>query len=255
LKEFQPLPAPNLDEFVKSCGAVLAESRPIEASVPRIIFSPEHIRYAPAQYRRFYIDLDRSFEEYLQKFSGQRRSHLRRMVRNYARFCGGEAAWREFRSPEEMFEFYELARAVSRKTYQERLMDAGLPDHKEFPVAYQYCPAEGGVLIYERVGYNPEYAAHSPGVVLFLLCLEHLFRTRAYGRLDLGKGEYPYKEVFATGFELSADMYYFRRIPSSVLLIFAHAALDGFWRVMAQILDWLQLRQRLKKRIRMRYGH
>jgi hypothetical protein len=276
-KEFHPLPVPSFDEYVQSFGAILAESQPIEARIPRITLSPERIRYAPSQYRRFHIDLDRPFADYLKKFSGQRRSHLKRVVRNYGKFCGGEAPWREFRLAEEMPEFYRLARAVSRTTYQEKLVDAGLPENEEFlyelveragrdavrgyvlfhndiPIAYQYCPSEGGVLIYERVGYNPEYASHSPGVILFFLCLEHLFRAGTYIRFDLGKGEYPYKEVFATGFELCADMYYFRGTPTNLLLISTHAALDGIWRAMAQILDWLRLRQRLKKRIRKRYG-
>ncbi len=71
--------------------------------------------------------------------------------------------WKVYKAPGEMPEFFRLARAVSKITYQEKLLDAGLPDSEEFrhemerlaqqgrvrgfilfyqnkPVSYLYCP-------------------------------------------------------------------------------------------------------------------
>jgi hypothetical protein len=74
---------------------------------------------------------------------------------------------------------------VSALTYQERLLDAGLPAGPEAlermralarrdqmrgwllfvdarPISYLYAPAEGDTLIYAFLGYDPEFAELSP---------------------------------------------------------------------------------------------
>ena len=104
-----------------------------------------------------------SFEEYKSKFSSKTRSTLNRKIRKYAEHCGGNISWKVYKSAGEMPEFFRLARTVSEITYQEKLLDAGLPDSEEFldemeqlaqqghvrgfilfhqdkPVSYLYCP-------------------------------------------------------------------------------------------------------------------
>src|SRR5439155_2345862 len=123
------------------------------------------------------------FDDYMARFSAKSRSTLRRKVRRFTAAPG--ARLREYRAPQEMDEFFRLARALSRKTYQEALYDKGLPASDGFrqrllamagedgvrgyilflhdrPIAYLYCPAHDGVLLYENLGYDPEAAALSP---------------------------------------------------------------------------------------------
>jgi hypothetical protein len=111
---------------------ILLRSHPIPEKLPRIGRARNRLRYVPSQYERRYIDLDGTFDEYLKRFSSKSRSTLRRKVRKFAKLCGGEPTWRTYRTPKEMEEFYRLAREVSRRTYQERLLDAGLPETDEF---------------------------------------------------------------------------------------------------------------------------
>ena len=77
--------------------------------------------------------------------------------------------------------FHREARGVAARTYQERLLGAGLPDDAGFvqrmlhdgaagavrawllrldgaAVAYLYCPVRSGDLIYEYVGHDPATA-------------------------------------------------------------------------------------------------
>jgi hypothetical protein len=135
------------------------------------------------RYARRYADLTISFDEYLARFSSKSRSTLRRKLRKFETLSGGVLDVRAYRTPGEMSEFHALARAVSRMTYQEKLLDAGLPEgaeaeaemlrkasHDEVrawllflegePVAYLYTPARGDTLIYAYLGYDPAQAKH-----------------------------------------------------------------------------------------------
>jgi CelD/BcsL family acetyltransferase involved in cellulose biosynthesis len=265
-------PAP-LDEAPAETRCALINSHPIRDPLPRISYTGDCIRYIPAQYRRFYISLKGSFEEYLKHFSSSRRKHLKQIPRYW-----GEVQWREYRRPHEMAEFHRLARTISRKTYQEHVSDAGLADGQEFvdqlkeragrdavrgyilfregkPVAYQYCRTEDdGVVLCEKVGYDPEYRSLSPGTMLLYLIVEHLFTTKCFERFDFGRGEFAYKETFSTDWIFCGDIYYFRRTFENYALVYGHTALDATWKAVAGLLDKIGLRNRLKRLVRRHYG-
>ncbi len=256
--------------------AALVVSHPVAARLPRIRFTPEVIRYAPSQYRRFRIDVNGPFDEYLDHFSPQRKSRLRKTVNRFLKTSSGQA-FREYSQPHEMEEYYRLARQVSATSYQEHLVDAGLPQSQEFldelmerarndavrgfilfqndePVAYQYCPGEGDWLQYERVGYNPEYRHLAPGTVLLYLSIERMFAERRFKHFDFGPGEAEYKEQFGTGHTLCADIYFYRRNAGNLALILTHFGVDAVWSAIAAVLDKLGLKSKLKRAVRSHYG-
>jgi CelD/BcsL family acetyltransferase involved in cellulose biosynthesis len=256
--------------------AALVISHPIAERLPRIAFTQGLIRYAPSQYRRFRIDVGGTLEEYLDQLSAHRRTRLRKTVNRFLK-AGSDQTFREYSQPHEMEEYYRLARQVSSTTYQENLVDAGLPESKEFfdelverahrnavrgyilfhngqPVAYQYCPAEGDWLLYERVGYNPEFRNLNPGTVLLYLVIERLFAAGTFKKFDFGPGEFDYKETFGTGHTRCADIYFYRRTMKNVALILAHSAVDGVWAGIGAALDRAGLKGKLKRAVRSRYG-
>ena len=268
-------PRPPFERLAPGLELLLARSHPVAAELPRLALAPRSLRYVPAQYRRHYIELDGTFADYLGKFSAKSRSTLGRKVRKFAEFCGGEIRWREHRSREELAAFYQLARSVSQTTYQERLLNAGLPRderfreemlalagrdaargyllfHRERPVAYLYCPARGEVLLYRHLGYDPEFARWSPGTVLQYIVLERLFAEGRFRLFDFTEGEGPHKEFFATGSTRCADVYYFRRTFRNLFLLGLHAGLDALSRAGVGALDALGLKARLKKLLRSR---
>jgi CelD/BcsL family acetyltransferase involved in cellulose biosynthesis len=179
------------------------------------------ICYAPLQYQHCYIDLSTSFDDYQRKFSSKTRSTIKRKINKYADHCGGKLSWRTYRKPQEIREFHRLARAVSRLTYQERLLDAGIPDSREFvgqaeslaaadqvrayvlfdgdrPVSYLYCPVQDQILIYAYLGYDPEYMRLSVGTILQWLALEALFNEHQFRFFDFTEGQSEHKRLFAT---------------------------------------------------------
>ena len=248
-------------------------SQPIAARLPVLRVRGGAIIYVPRQYRRFSVDLSGSFAEYMAQFSGKTRSSLKRKLRRFAELSQGKIHWKEYRTPREIEEFILLARALSAKTYQERLLNYGLPATREFlasaqalanqdcvrayllflggePISYLYCPIRGGVVLYDRLGYDPAHAAASPGTVLQLLVLETLFAERRFLLFDFTEGEGQHKELFATGSRLCADVYVLTRrfgIGSVVLL---HRATDKTSAAIGITLDRLRLKSSMRRLIR-----
>jgi CelD/BcsL family acetyltransferase involved in cellulose biosynthesis len=172
-----------------------------------------------------------------------------------------------------MLEFYRLARAVSAKTYQEKLLNAGLPESIEFqllmnrlasednvrafilfdgeqPVSYLYCPVHDGVLIYQFLGYDPEYLKLSVGTVLQWLALESLFAEDKFRLFDFTEGESDHKRLFATHSVRCANVFFLRSTLSNAMLLRCHLAMDQFSAWIGKKLDQYGLKAKVKKLIR-----
>lgn len=266
-------PRPPFERFSSRLEAILIRSHPVDGELAPLDLSSQSIRYVPAQYRRYYIDLQTTFADYLGKFSSKSRSTLQRKVRKFAEFSGGEAIWREFRYREQMEEFYRLAREVSEKTYQEKLLNVGLPTgddfrqelldlssrdlargyllfHGEKAIAYLYCPVQEGIMLYHNLGYDPDYKQWSPGTVLQYLVLERVFAEGTFRMFDFTEGQGPHKEFFSTGSTQCADIYYLRPTFRNLLLLKLHYGLSALSGATVKGLDRLGLKARIKKLIR-----
>ena len=196
------------------------------------------------RYRRGFARLDLSFDRYFADFSAKSRSTCRRKLRRFAERSGGAIQVRMFAAEHEIDAFYEGARAVSRKSYQERLLDAGLPAGAEAlagmranaragrlrgwllyldgaPIAYLHAPAEGDALVYAHLGYDPEHADLSPGTVLQLEAMRMLMEERRYRLFDFTEGEGQHKKLFATGGIDCVDLLMLR--PTFANLAIGHA--------------------------------
>jgi hypothetical protein len=268
---------PPFTQFSSEIEAIFIRSHPINGELQRLDFLSQAIRYVPEQYYRHYVNLQGSFQDYLNKFSGKSRSTLQRKVRKFSEFCGGEISWREYCRPDEIEEFYRLAREVSKKTYQERLLNLGLPDGDEFkqelldmaerdsvrgyilffgekPIAYLFCPVRDGILFYRYLGYDPEFRNWSPGTVLQHLVLERLFAEGKFKMFDFTDGEGPHKEFFSTGSMRCADVYFLRPTLRNLLLLRLHSGLKTLSGTTVKTLDRLGVKSRIKKFFR-EWGH
>jgi hypothetical protein len=254
---------------------VLFRSQPIPEKLPQISIAQKMIRYVPKQYEHFFTDLTLSEEEYLNRFSAKSRSTLKRKIRKFAKASGKDELinWAEYRTPDELKTFYPIARDISRKTYQERLLNAGLPESNTFyqtmlglaaagsvrayllfmqdkPIAYLYCPSADGVLSYDYLGYDPDYSGWSPGTVLQWLAFQSLFAEGRHKLFDFTEGEGPHKAFFATGSRLCANIYYLRLTPANLLRVYLHTGLDSFSEKVVSTLDRFGLKTRIKKALR-----
>lgn len=263
---------PEPPERLDGADGYVVWSHPIAKKIPILRARRDAILYAPQQYRRFFVDLSLGFEQYIMSFSGKTRSGLRRKLRKFTEASGGTITWNQYRSPDQVASFFSLAKTVSEKTYQERLLNVGLPTDPAFigsacamaradrvrayllflnggPIAYLYCPVNERVVAYDRLGYDPAYASLSPGTVLQMLALEALF-SEQFATFDFTEGEGQHKEIFSTGSRLCGDIYVVRRrlVPTSILAL--HHAVNRTSAAAGATLDRLHLRSRLRRLIR-----
>ncbi len=252
---------------------VFFPSYPVGKRRSRLSFRNRMIRYVPQSYSRYYVILKGTFDEYLAKFSSKSRSTLRRKVRKFTKFCGGSVEFRVCRSPQELQDFFQLAGQVSAKTYQEKLLGAGLPDSPEFieeavrmassdhvrafllfhdnrPISYLFCPIRENVLYYQYLGYDPEYGNWSPGTVLQYLAMEYLFTDTGAEVFDFTEGEGQHKKFFATGNVECEEIYYLKRTLRNYTIVATHCALHAVTRMTVKTLEFLRIKKIVKKMIR-----
>lgn len=264
------------DSVPQSVQGVAIKSQPVSTELPSLTRFSTAIRFVPAQYRRFYLEFGQTFEEYLQKFSSQSRSKRRKEVRKFAESSGGSLDLRTYQTPQELEIFLREARELSEKTFQERLLDAGLPASEEFrhlllergaagevrafilfhagkAAAYLlYQIRAPGIVLSVYTGYDPTLRALSPGTVVHYLSIEKLFAESGLRMLDFTEGEGTHKQYFATASRQCADIYFLRPSFRVGALLRLHVILESTSRAIVRALDRFGLKARIKKLIRAR---
>lgn len=252
---------------------LMIPSQPYCGEAFRIRRHGRHLLYAPRRYLRHWVDTTGGHDAYVAAFSGKTRSTLRRKVRKFAGDGAESCDFRVYRTAAELAEFHRLARPLSAATYQERLMDAGLPDSPDFlrdmaaraerdaargyllfrdgqPAAYTYCPVDDGIALYAYTGYDPALAALSPGTVLQWLLLEDQFADPAVRVFDFTQGEGPHKELFSTASRACIDLYVLRPTLRAWRGIAMQTAVEQAVQRVGDGLDALGLKARVRRLMR-----
>lgn len=251
--------------FIRSLP--LSEKQPVYKEVE------QHIYYIPEQFSRYYIDLRQSFESYSSKFSSKTRSTIKRKVKKFAKLCDGNMHWKKYKTSDELAEFYKLAREVSSKSYQEKLLNSGLPASEGFqkkmgdmaeddkvrgyllfddakPVAYMYCPINDGTLLYQYLGYDPDYLKWSVGTILHWYAFEDIFNEGKFKYFDFTEGQSEHKRLYSTGSQLCGNVYIFPKTLKNKLLLQSHNAMNQFSKMIGKVLDKFNLKAKIKKILR-----
>lgn len=199
-------------------------------------------------YTRYFADLRGGYDAWFAELPSRARTDLRRKSKRFAERSGGALDVRAYRTPDEMAAFRRLARALSAKTYQEKLLDAGLPDGEQDraemveraeadavrgfilfldgePASYLHLPADGDTLIYAHLGYDPALSDLSPGTVLQLEAMRALMAEERFAWFDFTQGEGQHKKRFATGGVPCVDLLLMRASLSNMACV---GALQGF---------------------------
>lgn len=208
------------------------------------------IAFVQQRYTRYFIDLSGDHASYLATLSANTRSGIKRKAKRLAQASGGTLDLRRFRTPAEIEAFHAAARLLSRKTYQERLLDKGLPADERFvarmlalaaadatrgwllyldeaPIAYLYCSVAGGTVCYDHVGHDPAFADLSPGSVLQMEAIRDLFAEGTHRRFDFTEGEGQHKRQFSTDGVACVDLLLLQPTLANRLLVAALGAFDA----------------------------
>ncbi len=271
------LKPPN-DALIDGSQGFLIRGLPVAAKLPSISLTGDYLCYVPLRYVHYYIDFHQPFETYQKKFSSKTRSTIQRKIKKYEKHCGGYIPWKTYKSQSEMRDFFRLARAVSKKTYQERLLNAGIPDSEDFilqaeslaaeqrlrayilfdgekPVSYLYCPVQDDVLIYAYLGYDPDYMHLSVGTILQWLAIEQMFSEARFRYFDFTEGESEHKRLFATHQRRCANVYMIKRSPRNTAVVLGHLFMERFSKCIGTALDRLGLKAKIKRWIRFKMIH
>ncbi|MEG3123465.1 GNAT family N-acetyltransferase [Sphingomonas sp. GB1N7] len=208
------------------------------------------IAFVRQTYVRYYADLSIGYDRYLETLSGNTRNGLKRKTKKIAGLSGGTLDVRAFRTPDELVAFHEVARGISARTYQEKLLGSGLPEDGGFlqrmyamaaadqvrawllyvggePAAYLYCPIHDGTVIYQFVGHDPAFGDLSPGSVLHLAAMRDLQDEGNLTRFDFTEGEGQHKRQLSTGGVACVDLLLLRRSIANRATITALGTFDG----------------------------
>ncbi len=267
-KENTSPPAPDT-----SASGIMLYSLPAQEDHETLWQEDGYINYVSQSYWRYYIDLKTDYESYLDQFSPKTKSTFRRKFRKFEKDSGGAIDCRIYQTPDEIEEFYPLARAISKETYQEKLLDAGLPVDDGFkedmmrharngtvrafilfqsdkPVAYLYLPIFNNIVIYAYVGYLPEVGRLSAGTVLFLKALEYLFSDEDAHIFDFTEGHSDQKELFSTHNVYCVNLYKLEKNFANSFWLNLHRIFDLFSRTLNKILEKMGIKSFLKKLLR-----
>jgi CelD/BcsL family acetyltransferase involved in cellulose biosynthesis len=264
---------PAFDQVPAAIDVLVVPSLPVTTDLPKIGKPPGALRYVLAHFNHYCIELGASFEDYLARLSGKSRHEMARKVRRFLDHAAGRHEIREYRDSSAMREFLELAGALSRTTYQGRLLDAGLPQGPEFlaeleaaaarddvrgwilllegrAVAFGYCRAAGDVMLFEHTGYDPALAQHSPGIFLLHAMLSQVFGEKRFRVFDFGTGDAQYKRSYATTSRRCAAVWVFRRNLRNRMIVGTHRALTGFSDGCVRFLKTLGIKDRVRRLLR-----
>lgn len=261
----------DLSDF---CGEeLLLRSVPDRIALTPLCQKGGMFTYQLYDYDRCWVTTEGDFEDYLASFSKTSRKGLRRRVKQLESASGGDLDIRQFAKADVMGRFHNDARAISAKTFQEKLMDDGLPADDAFreditykaqrgycygsilylenqPVSYLYCERQGGGWLAVYGGFDPAHAKLSPGTVHLVSILHQAFDDPDCTSFDFGPGRSDYKQFFATEAVPSADILILRKTARNWLVVNAHKALSGLTDRISRLVERLNLKTLLRQKIR-----
>jgi len=226
----------------------------------------------------YLLDLPSTYSDYFRQLSRNTRSSTRRHARELGVRLGGWEV-RTFTTPQHVREMIQLVESIATKTFHYHLLKQDLTASNERfvhnltilaqqawlrgyvllgndrPVAYALGYLMNRCYQYELMGYDPEFAHASPGIILLTHIIEDLINTRAADVLDFGAGGARYKQEFSNhSYEEGALLVCRRTLYSSSAAVaerlFALASRLG-----AHILEQAGVKDRLKKFLRSKQGH
>ncbi len=273
-RDLTVLSPPKTEMQDKGVDIAFIYSCPLSKRFPKVSFYENYICYISPQFKHYFIRADTGFDQYLKKFSGKTLSTLRRKVKKISSSCKTKSYFQIYSTSDEIKDFYEIAKEISLKTYQHRLLKRGIPASEQFkdklirqaaegkvlgfvlfvedrPAAYTVGPIYGeGAMLYDHTGYDPGFDNYSPGTVLQFKIIETAFRSEKINVYDLCVGEGKHKELFADDHKLCGNVHFFPLKPKYLLIVYTKIVHEKIMEVLKIALNNFGLKEKVKKHMR-----
>ena len=264
-----PAPAPSSIKTISHAYSLPC----IENLKTSVSIKDGYIHHVYSVYKHFYVDTSGQFEEYCSRFKGKTLNSLKRKIKKIEKSNASES-FKIFKTLQDIPEFLDIAKNISEKSYQEKLLGRDLPTDSEFshklskmaeknlfrgyilyaedtPIAYNLCPIYGnGIKLYDFTGYDPSFSKYSAGTVLQFKIIEECFLDPAINTYDLCTGEGQHKEFFATGFKTCCDAFYFPLTLFNLITVYSRFSIEKISRSIINALEKAGIKEKVKKAIR-----
>ncbi|MCW5661962.1 MAG: GNAT family N-acetyltransferase [Burkholderiaceae bacterium] len=227
-----------------------------------------------AAYDHQFIAFPPSFEEYLQQLGSRSRQSLKYSARKLDKDMDGQVQLVKFADAEGAIRFLTDAAAISRKTYQTKLLGLGIRDDskararlsqaaakgwlrsyilycKDTPAAFMLGFDYGGCYYYDDVGYDPDYAKWSVGSVLQIKVIEEIMGSQPrIEHFDFSTGFGQHKGRFGNEEQREVNLLVLRRTARNQVLASAYRCAEWFGSTVVSGLDRLGVKGWLKNLVR-----
>ncbi|HEY3281209.1 MAG TPA: GNAT family N-acetyltransferase [Armatimonadota bacterium] len=269
----------HIAERPERSQAFMFDAVPVDSELWRLLQSCRGLRkrfwiHRPwPQSPRHQVILEGSFEDYLGRFSRKTRYKLRSAVSRLAAMAPEGLRAERVTYREQVPEFLRRVHSLSAASWQGSRLGQVLQPSPEVERRLTRCAEEGwlrgyllwvgsrpvafvlgfqseGTYHYYQIGYDPEYAEHSPGKVLLYLLLEDLFTYQAPERVDFGFGDSEYKQLFGNHSYQEARVLLIRKSPYTGLALATDRACSALTAAVRLGLRKARLRERARRRLR-----
>lgn len=185
--------------------------------------------FSPLHEHRW-AELPASFEEFLQTMPRKNRHEFRRHQKRLESDFSGKVSFRYFRHADEVVELAQDAENISQKTYQRALGVGFQPSIEVLDYLRAMAQQEGlrGCVLYLEqqpcayfigvqyknvfhgnfMGFDPQFAKYSPGLLVLMHVIEHCFDPENPAtRIDFGWGDRRYKRDICDQSRQDGPMY------------------------------------------------
>jgi CelD/BcsL family acetyltransferase involved in cellulose biosynthesis len=215
-----------------------------------------------------------SFDAYLEQLGSRSRADLRANRRRFMVGVGTAHRTRCFRTRGDVAEFVAHASEVSRKTYQYRLLSAGLRDQEALercygitaglgwfrsyvlyvddkPIAFQVGHIYAGRYYAQEIGYDPVWAPHHVGIFLHTEIIADLAALNGgVTEFDFGNGDNLHKQRLSTDSAREGYFYLIRADFSGSVLAHSMVAVAKVSSALGALLERFGLRKKTRDLLR-----
>jgi len=221
-----------------------------------------------------FANLPSSFDQYERQLGSRSRRSLRYSKRKLLGHLDGALLVRRYTDRQEIPEFIAVAQAISRKTYQWKLLKLGLRntdaltarlnlavDHgwmrsyilycREKPVAFMLGYLYRGIYYYIDVGYDPVWSKWSVGSILQIEVIRDLLSgENSPTILDFSVGFAKHKARFANLLREETNLFLLQASLRNHLIVSIYYISIGLDKGFSAIADALGVKPQLKKWLR-----
>lgn len=267
-----------LDEVPLRYDGITLEETPTESALWSAVKQLNSVQvFERSRAPHYVIDLPCNYTDYFQRLSGKTRTNIRRGARELQARLGHWEV-RKFTAAEHVREMVQLVEGIATKTFHCRLLGQNLTTSNEqlvcnlttyaqqgwlrgyvllgdnWPIAYALGYLVNGCYQYELIGYDPEFAHSSPGIVLLARIVEDLISTEKADLLDFGAGDASYKRLFSNRSYEDGNLLVCRRTLYAKSAARAERLFSLASQIGTRVLERAGLKAGLKKYLRSRWA-